>query len=227
MMKISTDNSEQSTVTEKSGEWTDQEQSLLTRAMVKFPGGTPNRWEKIAVEIGRSVEEVTQQMKKLKQSYGAPTHSSNAGEGDLNTLIINKKKAIVSDECLEQADECYNFGSNSNHHRNKSSRSQQATKNAADRPVSQVSVPSVVRDRTSEQSDSVTKKNVTDDDSTVWSQNQQKQLEIALQQFPKTVAERWSCIAQAVPGKTKEECILRYKFLVECVRKKKLAGQQQ
>lgn len=24
-----------------------------------------------------------------------------------------------------------------------------------------------------------------------------------------------------------EECILRYKFLVECVRKKKLAGQQQ
>lgn len=227
LMKISTDNSEQSTVTEKSGEWTDQEQSLLTRAMVKFPGGTPNRWEKIAVEIGRSVEEVTQQMKKLKQSYGAPTHSSNAGEGDLNTLIINKKKAIVSDECLEQADECYNFGSNSNHHRNKSSRSQQATKNAADRPVSQVSVPSVVRDRTSEQSDSVTKKNVTDDDSTVWSQNQQKQLEIALQQFPKTVAERWSCIAQAVPGKTKEECILRYKFLVECVRKKKLAGQQQ
>lgn len=42
----------------QSGEWTDHEQSLLTRAMVKFPGGTPNRWEKIAVEIGRSVEEV-------------------------------------------------------------------------------------------------------------------------------------------------------------------------
>lgn len=27
--------------------------------MIKFPGGTPNRWEKIAVEIGRSVEEVS------------------------------------------------------------------------------------------------------------------------------------------------------------------------
>lgn len=26
--------------------------------MIKFPGGTPNRWEKIAVEIGRSVDEV-------------------------------------------------------------------------------------------------------------------------------------------------------------------------
>ena len=42
----------------QTGEWTDHEQSLLTRAMIKFPGGTPNRWEKIAVEIGRSVEEV-------------------------------------------------------------------------------------------------------------------------------------------------------------------------
>lgn len=44
----------------QSGEWTEHEQSLLTRAMIKFPGGTPNRWEKIAVEIGRSVEEVSQ-----------------------------------------------------------------------------------------------------------------------------------------------------------------------
>ena len=44
----------------QSGEWTDHEQSLLTRAMIKFPGGTPNRWEKIAVEIGRSVDEVSQ-----------------------------------------------------------------------------------------------------------------------------------------------------------------------
>lgn len=43
----------------QTGEWTDHEQSLLTRAMIKFPGGTPNRWEKIAVEIGRSVEEVS------------------------------------------------------------------------------------------------------------------------------------------------------------------------
>lgn len=49
----------------QTGEWTDHEQSLLTRAMIKFPGGTPNRWEKIAVEIGRSVEEVSHLSKCL------------------------------------------------------------------------------------------------------------------------------------------------------------------
>lgn len=39
-------------------EWTDEDLSLLTRCMVKFPGGTPGRWEKIAHELGRSVADV-------------------------------------------------------------------------------------------------------------------------------------------------------------------------
>ena len=42
----------------QSGEWTDHDQSLLARAVVKFPGGTPNRWDRIALDIGRSVDEV-------------------------------------------------------------------------------------------------------------------------------------------------------------------------
>ena len=48
------------------------------------------------------------------------------------------------------------------------------------------------------------KASASDPDSTApWSQSQQKQLELALQQYPKTVPDRWTCIAQAVPGKTK------------------------
>ncbi|KAL9967016.1 hypothetical protein ACROYT_G025171 [Oculina patagonica] len=227
VVNTATESEQETTTVEKSGEWTDHEQSLLTRAMIKFPGGTPNRWEKIAVEIGRSVDEVTKQMKKLKQSYGANIHSSNAGTGDLGTLVMNKKKAVVSDECLEQTDECYNFGSNTAQNHNKSPKSKQSAKKVADRPVNTTSLVRDDGNKTSEPSeDGVTKGNVTGNDSAAWSQNQQKQLEVALQQFPKTVADRWTCIAQAVPGKTKEECILRYKFLVECVRKKKQAGQQ-
>lgn len=40
-------------------------------------------------------------------------------------------------------------------------------------------------------------------DPTVWTQNQQKLLELALQQFPRGTAERWDRIAKVVPGKTK------------------------
>lgn len=37
----------------------------------------------------------------------------------------------------------------------------------------------------------------------VWTQNQQKLLELALQQFSRGTAERWDRIAKVVPGKTK------------------------
>lgn len=37
----------------------------------------------------------------------------------------------------------------------------------------------------------------------IWTQNQQKLLELALQQFPRGTAERWDRIAKVVPGKTK------------------------
>lgn len=40
-------------------QWTEEDLSQLTRSMVKFPGGTPGRWEKIAHELGRSVADVS------------------------------------------------------------------------------------------------------------------------------------------------------------------------
>ena len=36
-----------------------------------------------------------------------------------------------------------------------------------------------------------------------WEQSQQKLLEMALQQYPKSTPERWDKIATCVPGKTK------------------------
>lgn len=37
----------------------------------------------------------------------------------------------------------------------------------------------------------------------VWTQNQQRLLELALQQYPRGTAERWDRIAKVVPGKNK------------------------
>lgn len=55
-----------------------------------------------------------------------------------------------------------------------------------------------------------------------WNQVQQKALESALAKFPKGSSnDRWEKIAKCVPGKTKEECMLRYKQLVDLVKKKK------
>lgn len=40
------------------GEWSEEELVLLAKAVNKFPGGTPKRWEKIADMVGRSVDDV-------------------------------------------------------------------------------------------------------------------------------------------------------------------------
>lgn len=58
-------------------------------------------------------------------------------------------------------------------------------------------------------------------DEAVWSQHEQKMLEDALAKYPKRVTDRWDRVAEMVPTKTKEECILRFKFLVESIKKQK------
>jgi len=61
-----------------------------------------------------------------------------------------------------------------------------------------------------------------------WTQEQQKALEAAIQKYPKRGNEdRWSKIANSVPGKTKEECQVRYKYLVELVKKQKEAKDKE
>lgn len=57
----------------------------------------------------------------------------------------------------------------------------------------------------------------------IWSQEQQKLLETAIVKYPKTtVGDRWQKIANTVPGKTKEECLARYKYLVQKVKEQKM-----
>lgn len=57
-----------------------------------------------------------------------------------------------------------------------------------------------------------------------WSAEQQCQLENALKQTRATDAERWDKIAGMVSGKTKKQCIQRYKRLAELVRQAKTAA---
>lgn len=60
-----------------------------------------------------------------------------------------------------------------------------------------------------------------------WSQEQQKLLESAIMKCPKNMAgDRWQKIANNVPGKTKEECLARYKHLVELVKAQKAASKE-
>lgn len=135
------------------GLWTDDDVLELIKLVKKYPGGTPERWEKIADAMNRTVAEVTHMAKKIKDEGLKPS------------------------ECTEDV--------------------------VTERPKK-------VKTRT---------ENV--DNSTEWSQEQQRALESALIKYPKGASiDRWEKISSCVTGKTKEECQARYRQLVELIKKK-------
>lgn len=56
-----------------------------------------------------------------------------------------------------------------------------------------------------------------------WSQHDQHLLECALKNVPKDTpgVDRWEQIARCIPGKTREECLARYRYIVQLVKAKK------
>ncbi|XP_025747706.1 dnaJ homolog subfamily C member 1 isoform X2 [Callorhinus ursinus] len=228
----------------QASEWTEEDLSQLTRSMVKFPGGTPGRWEKIAHELGRSVTDVTTKAKQLKDSVtcspgmvrlselrstaqnSRPTKATTALPDDIITQREGAKQA--EGEEGEQEDDDGEPGTvvpESRPRRRRPARPPEATAN--------VEPEEKVRGKRQKDFDISEQKESSDEESQKkdrtraaeepWTQSQQKLLELALQQYPKGSSDRWDKIAKCVPSKSKEDCIARYKLLVELVQKKKQA----
>ncbi|KAF1662748.1 hypothetical protein FQA23_0007295, partial [Aptenodytes patagonicus] len=236
-------------------EWTEEDLSQLTRSMVKFPGGTPGRWEKIAHELGRSVADVTMKAKQLKDSVMYTPGIIRLSE--LKTLAQNSKNVKVNvnlpdhiitrrereEEEEEEEEGNYNhipeqrdvqidqketIASETRHRKRKILKVPEMTL-----PATREVLEEKGRGRRQKDFDNTEQEEESDDEGRkrekshapeeLWTQNQQKLLEMALQQYPKGTSDRWDKIAKCVPGKSKEECIARYKLLVELVQKKKMA----
>ncbi|XP_017672551.1 PREDICTED: dnaJ homolog subfamily C member 1 [Lepidothrix coronata] len=232
----------------KAPEWTEEDLSQLTRSMVKFPGGTPGRWEKIAHELGRSVADVTMKAKQLKDSvtYTPGTirlselktlaHSKNVKVNvNLPDHIITQREREeeeeeegnyyhIREQMDVQTDPKETIGSETRHRKRRIVKAPE---------VALLALEEKGRGRRQRDFDNTDQEEESDDEirrreksrapEELWTQNQQKLLEMALQQYPKGTSDRWDKIAKCVPGKSKEECIARYKLLVELVQKKRMA----
>ncbi|XP_009078441.1 PREDICTED: dnaJ homolog subfamily C member 1-like, partial [Acanthisitta chloris] len=229
-------------------EWTEEDLSQLTRSMVKFPGGTPGRWEKIAHELGRSVADVTMKAKQLKDSVTYTPGIIRLSE--LKTLAQNSKNVKVNvnlpDHIITQREREEEEEEEGNYQQmdvqtglkeTSASETRQRKRKVVKAPDTTVPAGREApedkgRGRRQKDFDNTEQEEESDDESRrkersraleeLWTQNQQKLLEMALQQYPKGTSDRWDKIAKCVPGKSKEECIGRYKLLVELVQKKKM-----
>ncbi|XP_068417309.1 dnaJ homolog subfamily C member 1 isoform X2 [Eschrichtius robustus] len=223
-------------------EWTEEDLSQLTRSMVKFPGGTPGRWEKIAHELGRSVTDVTTKAKQLKDSVSCSPGMVRLSE--LRSTAQNsrppKAATTLPDDIITQREEAKQAGEREEEEEEEDDGEEEAEPEAAEesrprrrRPARPPEPEEKVRGKRQKDFDVSEQHESSDDESQKreraraaeepWTQNQQKLLELALQQYPKGSSDRWDKIAKCVPSKSKEDCIARYKLLVELVQKKKQA----
>ena len=178
--------------------WTEDDMSRLAKAMVRYPVGTLNRWEKVAEFVERTVPEIMQKNKeirdtqfhRLNQVVSSESDSSSGGAAfsEEKTMLKKNKKSAQAMAAL----------------------SSDVTKREESDGIETTTTTTM-------------KENATSDDAS-WSQNQQKILEWALAQFPKGTAERWDKIAEHIPGKSKADCMQRYKYIVETLKQKKSAA---
>ncbi|XP_020021181.2 dnaJ homolog subfamily C member 1 isoform X3 [Castor canadensis] len=224
-------------------EWTEEDLSQLTRSMVKFPGGTPGRWEKIAHELGRSVTDVTTKAKQLKDSVACSPGMVRLSE--LKSTVQNsrpiKMAATLPHDIITQREDIAGVMQDEEQEAHAYQQEVVATEARPRRrkPARLVEAGARVEPeekfRGKRQKDfDISEQNESSDEESQkkerthaaeepWTQNQQKLLELALQQYPKGASDRWDRIAKCVPSKSKEDCIARYKLLVELVQKKKQA----
>ena len=232
--------------------WTDVDLAKLARLIKKYPAGTPDRWERIAEMLERLPPEVTKMAKKIKDNaFMVPVSQQAQGITGLEDKKIvsddvmedaynEEEEDILEDDSDEDAETqsdpdededdygAYTVASKEDfvHVETKTKVKTKGGKNMTAGEEVQTEVKSVensTQDVTqSSNPDSMAATPVVED---VWSQAQQKALESSLVQFPKGSTERWERIANKVPGKTKEQCIQRFKTLAEMVKKKKLEGE--
>uniref|UniRef100_A0A452DX56 DnaJ homolog subfamily C member 1 n=1 Tax=Capra hircus TaxID=9925 RepID=A0A452DX56_CAPHI len=216
-------------------EWTEEDLSQLTRSMVKFPGGTPGRWEKIAHELGRSVTDVTTKAKQLKDSVTCSPGMVRLSElrSTAQSPRPTRPTAALPDSIITQREEAQSAEEEEEEAAAEpGAEAAEESRPRRRRPARPPEPEERVRGKRQKDFD-LSEQQSSDEESQQrararaaeepWTQNQQKLLELALQQYPRGSSDRWDKIAKCVPSKSKEDCIARYKLLVELVQKKKQA----
>ncbi|XP_062271362.1 dnaJ homolog subfamily C member 1 isoform X1 [Scomber scombrus] len=200
----------------KAADWTEDELSFLSRLMVKFPGGTPGRWDKIAHELGRSVNDVTTKVKQAKDNVSLPSGLVKLSELKGPPSVRSPPDSMMTQRGSEACEEEV---------QDEEEEEVPAVRRRSRKPLPAAEGGDLrVRGRRQRDFDpTVEEEEQEEQEELSWTQSQQKLLELALQQFPRGTAERWDRIAKVVPSKTKEECMIRYKMLAELVQKRKQA----
>jgi DnaJ homolog subfamily C member 2 len=205
--------------------WSPEELAALAKAVKKFPGGGANRWELIATFINnlcrpekpKTREECIEQYNKIQSNKlgnnkgtttnaaatpsAAPVKPAAVPEtttesNEKNTTTIEPTPLVNGFKAAANGEQV-NGDNNHNHI------------NPKTMPAKSESI--------------MTDYSTASTDADSWSDEQGKQLLDALAKHPATMDknERWACIAKMVTGKTKKQCVQRFKEIRDAIKSKK------
>lgn len=190
--------------------WTDEDLATLAKYIKKFPGGTTDRWDRIAEMMERYTWEVTKMAGMIKTNPSLVPISA-AGQG----VTGRETSKMVSDDVLEEEEvEGYSEDGTESEEVDEDGYVVYSAQKVEDYvPVEEKKKKKTKGDMEGEGAEDN------------WSQDQQKALEAALAQIPKGSAERWERISGKVGGKTKEQCMVRFKYIADMIKKKKESAE--
>ncbi|CAH8466280.1 unnamed protein product [Schistosoma rodhaini] len=204
-----------------SREWSEADRDNLVRAVIRYPGGVPGRWERIAESLGRSVPDVIRKAKSMsKELMSISQKNINPDEIPIfETNVNNFCGETDSEQSNSQSDE-----SGEEQHSRKRLRkrllrrkepcvvnqtngeTQLNVNNDLSSDVIIVDEPYISRKKLKQQKDQATFKSVEikpvkSNDG--WTKVEQQQLEVAIRSIGKGTPERWDRITECIPTRTK------------------------
>lgn len=232
MAKIQRAEEARRALAEKDVKWTNEELGMLTKALARFPGGSMNRWAQIAAYMNhtKTEEEIIAKVKSVKNKDLKEKPPATRETEDAFQRFLREKKdvQVVSPHSVR-----YELSEDSSSAAPTPSSSAPVSSSTTPTPV--VTTSSTPKPETTTTAPKATPKAAANPPAATsstpaiatatttsaqkeWSAAEQSALEAALKKYPASTENRWDVIASAVPGRSKKECVERYKYLVSIVK---------
>eukprot|EP00301_Raphidiophrys_heterophryoidea_P020666 c529_g1_i1.p1 GENE.c529_g1_i1~~c529_g1_i1.p1 ORF type:complete len:690 (-),score=164.42 c529_g1_i1:398-2260(-) len=193
--------------------WTDEELARLTKAVLKFPVGTQERWAKISSYVEtRSADEVMEMVKTLKNSKQPLKTdkfkaSQKAGGKDIASPLsqrLDEPEATPQVPQPPQAEE------------KKAPKEEKMPKEEQKEPQPQTQPQAEPQAQKEDQ-----KPQLEGPPMNGWTKQQHQQMEVSMKKYSQQTPDRWDLVAAAVEGKNKAEVMEHFKELVLYYKKVK------
>lgn len=215
-------------------EWTDEELSLLAKGLAKFPGGTSQRWDRIhegflPSKTPDQIKDKTTDIRKI----GGHVNPTASQIHHFNKFLQQKNQAAPTVEKKKVTSK--HLGDDISHNYDASSETATTTTTTTTTPTASATTTTTTTTTPTAGTASTNGTSATTSNSATttatatsetsasaeWTVAQQKALEVGIKAHKASLSTSWDKIAATVPGKTKEECAARYKYLVALVKSKK------